>query len=244
MKKIAISLSVLLFLALTGISHAQQFRVLVFSKTAGFRHQSIPNAVTALKKLGVKHVFHVHASEDPKVLKEESLMKYDVWILVSSTGTMFDEETRASLQKFVQSGKGVVGVHAAADSEYDWPWYNQMMGAYFLAHPAQQTLRLEVVDQDHPATWHLPSSWLWTDELYEFRNINPDLNVLLKADESTYKVAKGNGDNHPMAWYHEFDGGRVFYTALGHVDTAWEDDDFMQHLYGGIWYAATGEPFD
>ncbi|MFC3879085.1 ThuA domain-containing protein [Algoriphagus namhaensis] len=223
--------------------HAQQFRALVYTKTAGFRHQSIPNAVVALKKMGEKQVFSVHASEDPNVLKEENLMKYDVLILVSSTGTIFDEEARAALQKFIQSDKGIVGVHAAADSEYDWPWYNQMMGAYFLAHPAQQTLRLEVVDDNHPSTWHLPKNWMWTDELYEYRNINPDLNILLNADESTYKVAKGNGENHPMAWYHEFEGGRVFYTALGHVDSAWEDDVFLKHLYGGIWYAATGEPF-
>lgn len=232
-----------LFFACTGLVQAQQFKALVYTKTAGFRHQSIPNAVVALKKMGEKQVFSVHASEDPKVLSEENLMKYDVLILVSSTGTIFDEAGRASLQKFVQSGKGVVGVHAAADSEYDWPWYNQMMGAYFLAHPAQQTLRLEVVDDNHPSTWHLPKNWMWTDELYEYRNINPDLNILLNADESTYKVAKGNGENHPMAWYHEFEGGRVFYTALGHVDSAWEDDVFLKHLYGGIWYAATGEPF-
>jgi len=244
MKKRLFSSILILMLLMSASVSAQQFRALVFSKTAGFRHQSIPNAIVALKKMGTKQVFSVHASEDPKVLAEENLMKYDVLILVSSTGTIFDETTRASLQKFVRSGKGVVGVHAATDSEYDWPWYNEMIGAYFLAHPAQQTLRLEVVDRDHPSTWHLPKNWMWTDELYEFRDINPNIKVLINADETTYEVARGNGKNHPMAWYHEFDGGRVFYTALGHVDSAWDDDDFLKHLYGGIWYAATGEPFD
>lgn len=236
-------LSLTLIFSVILVAPAQQFKALVFSKTAGFRHQSIPNAVVALKKMGQDQVFSVYASEDPNVLSEESLMKYDVLILVSTTGTIFDEKTQASLQKFVHSGKGVVGVHAAADSEYDWPWYNKMMGAYFLSHPAQQTLRLEVVDQNHPSTWHLPKNWMWTDELYEYKDINPDLNILLNADESTYKVARGNGEIHPMAWYHEFEGGRVFYTALGHVDSAWEDADFLKHLYGGIWYAATGHPF-
>lgn len=223
-------------------SHAQQFRALVFSKTAGFRHQSIPDGVVALKKMGQTHVFSVHTTEDANYFKDENLEKFDVIILMSTTGTIFNEEQKAAFQKFVRSGKGVVGIHSATDTEYDWPWYNQLIGAYFLAHPKQQTLRLEVVDSNHPATWHLPKNWLWTDELYEFRNINPNIKVLLNADESTYQVAKGNGANHPMAWYHEFDGGRVFYTALGHVESAYEDPDFLKHLYGGIWYAATGEP--
>ena len=223
-------------------SQAQQFRALVFSKTAGFRHQAIPDGVVALKKLGQTHVFSVHTTEDANYFKDENLEKFDVIILMSTTGTIFNEEQKAAFQKFVRSGKGVVGIHSATDTEYDWPWYNQLIGAYFLAHPKQQTLRLEVVDSNHPATWHLPKNWLWTDELYEFRNINPNIKVLLNADESTYQVAKGNGANHPMAWYHEFDGGRVFYTALGHVESAYEDPDFLKHLYGGIWYAATGEP--
>jgi len=112
---------------------------------------------------------------------------------------------------------------------------------YFLAHPRQQTLRLQVVDKSHPATWHLPENWLWTDELYEFKDLNPNLKVLIQADETTYQPAKAMGAFHPMAWYHEFDGGRVFYTALGHVDAVWEDAEFLKHLYGGIWYAAKGK---
>lgn len=231
-----------LILSIAFIAPAQQFRALVFSKTAGFRHQSISDAVVALKKMGRTHVFSVYTTEDANAFTDENLAKYDVVILTTTTGTIFNDDQKAAFQKFVQSGKGVVGIHSATDTEYEWPWYNKMIGAYFLSHPAQQTLRLEVVDQNHPSTWHLPKNWLWTDELYEFREINPDIKVLVKADESTYKVAKGNGDNHPMAWYHEFDGGRVFYTALGHVESAWEDPDFLKHLYGGIWYAATGHP--
>ncbi|MEB2780238.1 ThuA domain-containing protein [Algoriphagus persicinus] len=225
------------------VAPAQQFKALVFSKTAGFRHQSIADAVVALKKMGKTDVFSVYTTEDAGEFTDEKLAKYDVVILTTTTGTIFNDEQKAAFQRFVQSGKGVVGIHSATDTEYEWPWYNKMIGAYFLSHPAQQTLRLEVVDQTHPSTWHLPKNWLWTDELYEFREINPDIKVLIKADESTYKVSKGNGDNHPMAWYHEFDGGRVFYTALGHVESAWEDPTFLKHLYGGIWYAATGEPY-
>ena len=236
-------LAAVLLLSTGMVAFAQQggqFRVLVFSKTAGFRHQSIPNGVMALKKMGEKHVFSVHTSEDANQFTDENLAKYDVVVLMSTTGTIFNDAQKAAFQKFVQSGKGVVGVHSATDTEYEWPWYNQMIGGYFLAHPRNQTLRLHVADRTHPATWHLPENWLWTDELYEFRNMNPAIKVLIQADETTYQPAKAMGANHPMAWYHEFDGGRVFYTALGHVDAVWEDADFLKHLYGGIWYAAKG----
>jgi len=243
MQKKLSGLLLLFFLFGAFTVQAQQFRALVFSKTAGFRHQSIPNGVVALKKMAEDQVFSIHTTEDANYFTDKNLERFDVIILLSTTGTIFNEEQKAAFQRFVRSGKGVVGIHAATDTEYEWPWYNQLIGAYFLAHPKQQTLRLEVVDSDHPATWHLPKNWLWTDELYEFRDINPTIKVLLNADESTYQPAKAMGENHPMAWYHEFDGGRVFYTALGHVDAAFEDADFLKHLYGGIWYAATGQPF-
>ncbi|PZX54729.1 hypothetical protein LV84_02883 [Algoriphagus ratkowskyi] len=242
LKRTLLTLSLIFSIAL--VSQAQQFKALVFSKTGGFRHQSIPEAVAAIKELGKTQGFGVYTTEDAGAFTDENLAKYDVVILASTTGTIFNEEQKAAFQKFVQSGKGVVGIHSATDTEYEWPWYNKMIGAYFLTHPAQQTLRLEVVDQNHPATWHLPKNWLWFDELYEFRDINPAIKVLIKADESTYKVGKGNGDNHPMAWYHEYDGGRVFYTALGHVESAWVEADFLKHVSGGIWYAATGHPFN
>jgi type 1 glutamine amidotransferase len=231
----------LVFSVATFAQQGGQFRVLVFSKTAGFRHQSIPNGVFALKKMAEKQVFSVFTTEDANHFTDENLAKYDVIVLLSTTGTIFNDAQKAAFQKYVKSGKGVVGIHSATDTEYEWPWYNQLIGAYFLAHPRQQTLRLQVVDKNHPSTWHLPENWLWTDELYEFRNMNPNIKVLLNADETTYEPAKAMGANHPMAWYHEFEGGRVFYTALGHVDAVWEDADFLKHVYGGIWYAAKGK---
>ncbi len=235
-------LTLTLFFSVILILPAQQFRALVFSKTAGFRHQSIPEAVAALKKLGATHEFSVYTTEDAGYFTDENLAKIDVVILASTTGTIFNDAQKAAFQKFVQSGKGVVGIHSATDTEYEWPWYNKMIGAYFLAHPRNQTVRLQVLDKTHPATFHLPDTWLWTDELYEFKDINPDIKILINADETSYKVAKGNGENHPMAWYHEFDGGRVFYTAFGHIESAWQDADFLKHVYGGIWYAAKGYP--
>lgn len=243
MKLKPILVTLLVFFVALGTAFSQgggQFRVLVFSKTAGFRHQSIPEGVAAVKKLGQEQGFGVYVTEDAGQFTDENLAKYDVVVLLSTTGTIFNEAQKTAFQKFVQSGKGVVGVHSATDTEYEWPWYNKMIGAYFLTHPRQQTLRLEVKDRTHPSTWHLPENWLWYDELYEFRDINPDIKVLINADESTYEPAKGNGANHPMAWYHAFDGGRVFYTALGHVEAAWTNEAFLQHIHGGIWYAAKG----
>lgn len=221
-----------------------QFRVLIFSKTQGFRHQAIPEAAAAIKRLSKEHLFDVYVSEDANLINDENLAKYDVIVMNNTTGTIFNEEQRAAFQRFVQSGKGVVGIHSATDTEYEWEWYNKMIGAQFKNHPHNQTLKLDVVNRKHPSTYHLPEKWIWTDELYAFKNFNQEVTVLITADERTYDAKDGMGDFHPMAWYHEFDGGRVFYTALGHLESTYEDKDFLKHLYGGIWWAAKGFPID
>lgn len=232
-----------------SMSHAQQFRALVFSKTQGFRHQSIPEGVKALKKLAEKHRFQVYATEDAEVFNKESLENYDVIIMMSTTGNIFDDAQKKAFENFVKSGKGVVGIHSATDTEYNWPWYNKMIGGQFNHHPHQQTARLKVVDQDHPATYHLEKNWIRTDEWYEYKNFNQNVNILIQLDETTYDVGTkdgkkaGMGEVHPISWFHEYDSGRVFYTGLGHVEEAFEDADFLDHLYGGIWYAAMGKPF-
>jgi type 1 glutamine amidotransferase len=221
-----------------------QFRVLIFSKTQGFRHQAIPEAAAAIKRLSKEHFFDAYVSEDASLFNDENLAKYDVIVMNNNTGTIFNDEQRAAFQRFVRSGKGVVGIHSATDSEYEWEWYNKMIGAQFKNHPHNQTLKLDVVNRNHPATYHLGEKWIWSDELYAFKNFNDNVAVLITADERTYDAKDGMGDFHPMAWYHEFDGGRVFYTALGHLDSAYEDIDFLKHLYGGIWWAAKGFPID
>jgi uncharacterized protein len=218
-----------------------QFSVLVFSKTKGFRHQSIPDGVVALKKLARDNIFDLYSTEDEAFITDKNLARFDVIILLSTTGTIFDENQKKSIQKFVQSGKGIVGIHSATDTEYDWPWYTELIGAQFLNHPHQQTLRLNVIDQNHPATYHLPEKWVWSDEIYGFKNFNPKVRVLITADESSYDAGQGMGDFHPIAWTNEFDGGRIFYTALGHTDWAFLNPDFMKHLLGGIWWSAKGK---
>jgi type 1 glutamine amidotransferase len=241
----------LAFIILTGLSlesFAQsnpQFRVLVFSRTKGFRHQSIPDGVVALKKLARDQIFDIHTTEDESYITDKNLERFDVIVMMSTTGTIFNAEQKAVIQRFVQAGKGIVGIHSATDTEYDWPWYTKLIGAQFLDHPHQQTLILNVVNRNHPATYHLPEKWVWSDEIYSFKNFNPDVKILITADEKTYDPGKnGMGDLHPMSWTNEYDGGRMFYTAMGHTDWAFLDADFLKHVYGGIWWAAKGFPKD
>jgi len=230
------------------VAAQSQFRALVFSKTKGFRHQSIPDGVLAIKKLGSKHRFQVFTTEDEAEFTTEKLAKYDVIVLVSTTGTIFNAEQKAAFEAFVRSGKGVVGIHSATDTEYDWKWYNDMIGAQFAHHPQQQTARLKVVNRNHPSTYHLEENWLMTDEWYAFKNFNKNVNVLVKLDETSYDVGSRDGKpmgmgDHPISWYHVYDGGRVFYTGLGHTDEAYQDESFLTHVLGGIWWAALGRPF-
>jgi type 1 glutamine amidotransferase len=144
-------------------------------------------------------------------------------------------EQEEAFKNYINEGGSFMGVHAAADTEYDWPWYGRLVGAYFKSHPKQQKAKIEVVDTNHAATSHLDATWMHFDEWYNYKNIHPELHVLMKLDESSYKGGE-NGDNHPIAWYHEFDGGRAFYTGLGHTDESYDDPNFRQHLLGGIAY--------
>ncbi|GGZ29635.1 hypothetical protein GCM10007049_23590 [Echinicola pacifica] len=238
----------LLFLGTFTDTMAQQFNALVFSKTQGFRHQSIATSVRAIQDLSKDNVFSVYTSEDATMFTDKKLEKFDVIILASTTGDILNDEQKEAFKRFVQSGKGVVGIHSATDTEYNWEWYTKLIGGQFMHHPHQQSAILDVVDSNHPSTYHLPKKWLWTDEWYAFKNFNEDVNILIQLNEKTYDPGSKNGqsmgmgDVHPMAWYHEYDGGRIFYTALGHVDGAYEDADFLKHLYGGIWWAAMGYP--
>ena len=216
--------------------HLKQPAVLIFSKTNGYRHQSIPFGIEAIKKLGSENKFSVDATEDSLAFTDANLAKYKAVIFLSPTGDVLGEEQQKAMERFIQKGGGFVGVHAASDCEYGWPWYVKMVGASFLSHPEQQMARLVVVDKKNIATKHLPDSWERKDEWYNFKNLNPDVHTLLKIDETSYKGGK-NGDNHPMAWYHDYDGGRAFYTELGHTNESFSEPAFLQHLLGGIRYA-------
>ncbi len=214
---------------------AEKDRVLIFSKTNGYRHESIEVGIAAIKKLGAENNFDVDATEDSLYLNDANFKKYKTIIFLSTTGTVLGKDQELALQNFIHKGGGLVGVHAATDCEYEWPWFVKMIGANFLSHPKQQEATLVIVDNTHLSTKHLPATWQRKDEWYNFKNLNPDVTVLIKIDETSYTGGK-NGDNHPMAWYHSYEGGKIFYTALGHTNVSYSDPLFLQHLLGGIQY--------
>jgi type 1 glutamine amidotransferase len=236
--KIKYFLSCLLLMAgLTcNVVYAQKYRVLVFSKTAGFHHQSIAQGVPAIQKLGIENKFGVDTTTDSTKFTPANLKKYAAVIFLNTTGNVLGAEEQLAFEQYIRAGGGFVGVHAATDTEYDWPWYGKLVGAYFLKHPAQQTATLHIIDPKTIATKHLPATWTRKDEWYNFKDINPELKVLIELDETSYSGGS-NGAHHPMAWYHNYDGGRAFYTGLGHVDASYTDPLFLKHLLGGIQYA-------
>jgi cytochrome c len=211
-------------------------RILVFSKTAGFRHSSIPAGKVAIMKLGEQNGFLVDTTEDASYFVEDSLKNYSAVVFLNTTLNVLNNLQEADFQRYIQSGGGFVGVHAATDTEYDWGWYGRLVGGYFNGHPATQQAKLNVVDQTHISTKHLPKEWTRTDEWYNFKKLNKDVKVLITIDEKSYQGGT-NGDTHPMAWYHEFDGGRSFYTELGHTDESFAEENYLKHLLGGIQYA-------
>ncbi len=218
-------------------------RVLLFSKTAGFVHASIPNGIAAIQKLGTENGFEVDTTKNADVFNENSLKNYAAVVFLSTTGDVLTGNQETAFERYIQSGGGYVGVHAAADTEYDWGWYGRLVGGYFLDHPGiNDTFKnvqpgvLLVKDASNDATKHLPQQWPRTDEFYSYKKLNPDNKVLLTIDETSYNGGHKMGD-HPMAWYKDFDGGRSFYTALGHTENSFTEDNYLKHLLGGIQYA-------
>lgn len=219
-----------------SVTVKKQTCILVFSKTAGFRHSSITAGKLALLKMGSQNNWVVDTTEDAAAFTTKNLKKYAAVVFLSTTGNVLNDEQQTAFEKYIRSGKGFVGIHAATDTEYEWPWYCKLVGANFLSHPKQQNATLHVTDSTHMATTHLPKQWQRFDEWYNFKNQNTTVKVLITIDEKTYEGGK-NGDNHPMAWYHEYDGGKAFYTALGHTDESFKEANFLQHVQGGIKYA-------
>lgn len=217
----------------SGFTEKKKVRLLVFSKTTGFRHSSIGAGKLALLKMGAAQGWLVDTTEDAGFFTKDNLKKYDAVLFLSTTGNILDSAQQQAFEQFIRSGKGFAGIHAATDTEYDWPWYVGLVGASFESHPKQQTARLFRIDKTHLSTVLLPDTWERFDEWYNFKNINPATHTLLRIDESSYTGGK-NGEQHAMAWYHEYDGGRAFYTALGHTDASYTEPLFIEHLTGGI----------
>ncbi len=232
-------------------SYALPMNILVFSRTTGFRHDSIPAGVACLKAMAERNGWGVTCTEDPSVFSDAALGGFDVSVWLMTTGDVLDAAQQEAFVRFVRSGKGFVGVHSATITETDWPWFVDLAGAKFIGHPPTQKGRLVVEDRDHPAIpAAMPNPWEREEEWYSFdRNPRNRVRVLASVDESSYDVddnqwfpgVKQRMGDHPLVWCHEYDGGRAFQTALGHTVESYTDPVFVAHLEGAIRWAGSKE---
>ncbi|MDH2425271.1 ThuA domain-containing protein [Sphaerisporangium sp. TRM90804] len=230
--------------ASTGATAAVPFSALVFSKTAGFRHDSIPAGIAAIQKLGQDNGFTVDATEDSGAFTEANLEKYQVVVFLSTTGDVLNAAQQTAFENYIKGGGGYAGVHAAADTEYDWSFYGELVGAYFKSHPATQDAVVKVEDPAHPSTAGLPARWARNDEWYDFRtNPRANVHVLTSMDETSY-TGGTMGADHPSSWCHNYEGGRSWYTALGHTQASYAEPEFLKMLLGGVQTAAGVVPAD
>lgn len=231
------SFATLLYMAVICLLHIQcnrsEKRILVFSKTMGFRHASIAAGKRALLQLGADHKVRVDTTEDARYFCEDSLQHYSAIVFLSTTGDILNWDQQIEFMRYIQAGGGYVGIHAASDTEYGWEWYTKLVGANFESHPKPQKAKITVLDGEHPSTKGLPTTFERTDEWYNFKNFNDRVHVLATIDEHTYEGGK-HGKNHPMVWYHEYDGGRAFYTEFGHTEESYKEELFLKHVWGGV----------
>ena len=232
---------------------AERFSVLLFTKAAGWHHDSINAGVTAVQELGLLHDFKVFWTEDAsRVFNDKELAKYKVVIFMLTTGDVLNDGQQAAFEKYIRAGGGFVGIYSAADTEYGWPWFAKMVGHRFHIHPELQTAVLRVEDYNFPGMDRFPKRFLATEVWYEYEApLSDRLHYLLSVDEKTCnpvvkwaaKQGQGMGVFHPISWYQEYDGGRAFYTGLGHIAATFNDAAFRHHIFGGIYWAATGNGF-
>ena len=243
MKRVKHLLIFFLTLGLWGLHSCSDKRegppkLLVFSKTMGFRHTSIPAGIEALQKLASDQGYVLDTTENASNFNEANLEQYSAVIFLNTTGNILNAKEEAAFERYIQAGGGFVGVHAATDTEYDWKWYGRLVGAYFASHPeGLQQADFRIVDKESEANAHFEQEvWNKQDEIYNFRAVPQGVQVLIKVDEDSYEGGTMEG-NHPISWTNEYDGGRVFYTALGHTEESYGDPLFLQHLQGGIAFA-------
>ena len=239
---VRILIRTVLFVLLAGIlansSAGETQRILLFSKTAGFNHGSKPAALSAIRSIAEQNGYTVDNSEDAGLFNSTDLANYDAVVFVLTSGNVLDANQQLAFEAFIQAGNGYVGIHSASDTEYNWPWYGELVGAYFGSHPFVQQATVNIEDPSHPSMQGIDNPWIRTDEWYNFQeNPRANVNVLATLDESTYNGGIMGAD-HPIVWYHEFDGGRSWYSAGGHTTESYSDSQFISHLLGGIVYAA------
>jgi len=218
--------------------------VVVYTRTLGFRHDSIPVASAAVRDLAAREGLSVLVTEDPSAFTADRLRGILAVVFLHTTGEVLDRAGQDALQGYIRGGGGFLGIHSAADTGHAWPWYLDLLGAEFVRHPAIQAATLLRQDALHPATASLPDRWARSDEWYDFRaSPRGRVHVLLSIDETSYQGG-GMGSDHPMAWCHEFEGGRSVYTELGHTTESWSEPLFLAHVRGALRWAAGLAPAD
>jgi len=224
--------------AILAMPIPQKLNLLVFSKTRGFRHDSIPSGRRAIYKLAEKNGWTVTYSEDSTWFSDSKLKAFDTVVFLNTTGDVLEEDQQKAMENYIHSGGGYMGIHSASDTEYDWPWYGQLVGAWFKRHPQIQEAKVKIEDPNHPAMKGLPNPWTRTDEWYDFReNPRSKVHVLASMDVKSYQNSE-MVDDHPMVWCHDFEGGRSFYCEFGHTKESYSDPLYLQILREGIKWAA------
>lgn len=217
-------------------TQTQTKKVLVFTKTLGWRHKSIEIGVATIKDFGKTHNFVVEHTEDSTHFSTAFLPQYDAIVFLSTTGNVLDDDGQQKFKTYIQNGGSYLGIHAAADTEYDWPWYGKLVGGYFESHPNDPNIRKATIiktTNKHPSTAHLETSFSRDDEWYNYKELNPEITAILNLEETSYKGGT-NGKNHPIAWYHLYDGGKAFYTGGGHTKESYSEVGFRKHLEEAI----------
>lgn len=209
--------------------------LLIFTRTAGFNHSSIPTGVACVTELALELGLTATETKDPAHFTDENLERFAAVVFLSTTGDVLDPAGQSAFERYIQSGGAYFGIHAATDTEYDWPWYTGLAGAQFANHPRIQEAQLVRTDAAFRATAFLPTPWVRTDEWYNFKAISPDITPVLLLDESSYEG--GTNGTHPAAWYQTYDGGRAFYTAGGHTVESFGEPLFRRHLKEALAWA-------
>ena len=253
-------LALLMLIAYASISEAQnqkkvswkKVKVLVYTKNGkGYVHDNIPNAVKAIQKLGSEHGFHVDVSDDPAVMTEANLGQYTFVLFPSTNNDVFDTDSqRVAFRRYIEAGGGMVGLHSVIGTERNWRWFKMMLGGTFVWHPKFQPLEIKVIDKTHPSIAGMPSTWKKEDETYFMKELYPGINVVMAHDLSAMEpnekdstrmaeLAANFGDYYPAAWHHNFDGGTIWITTLGHNKKDYEDPIYLNHVFQGMSYVAS-----
>ena len=244
-----INRKIIIFMCLIGFmpgSGCSVGNVLIYTKNGkGYVHKNIPASVKCLKDICAQNNWTCEVSQDPWVFNSEKIKTFDVLIFSNTNNETFDtDDQRKVFQDYIHNGGGFVGIHSVCGSERAWPWFWANVGGKFVRHPKLQQFDIRVIDQEHPSTSFLPPVWKWEDECYFLDHLNPDIHILLAADLRTLDDSQkaeypGEVFGHffPLSWYHEFEGGRQWYTGLGHKSEYYQNESFKKHLAGGIRWA-------